>query len=194
MPPQKKYSKEDILKTSLHIIETEGENKLNARKLAKALGCSVQPIFHNFTSMEELNKEIYNNIYEQYTKTLEDAAKIETQSYKQIGLAYIKFAAEHSEYFKMIFMKETNLNFENFFASGIPIDYIINAGMKLTGLTYEEQKEFHKKVWIFTHGIACLLATRTIKFSKKEIEELLSKTVIEMIKGYKLQKGEKWKK
>ncbi|MCI9177146.1 MAG: WHG domain-containing protein [Clostridia bacterium] len=34
-------------------------------------------------------------------------------------------------------------------------DDIIKAGQKLTGLSYEEQKKFHVKVWIFTHGIAC---------------------------------------
>lgn len=192
MPPKKKYSKEDILKTSLEIIETKGESGLNARSLAKALGCSVQPIFHNFASMEELNKYIYNNIYKLYASTLLKAAESENQAYKNIGLAYINFAAEHSEFFKIIFMKETNMNFENFMASGIPIDFIITSGMKLTKLSYQKQKEFHKKVWIFTHGIACLIATKTIKFSQKEIEELLTKTVIEMLKGFKnINEGEK---
>ena len=156
MPPHKKFSKSDIINTSLKIIENEGENALNARKLATVLGCSVQPIFHNFTSMEELNKVIYNNIYKLY-----------------------------SEFFKMIFMKETNMNADTFMASGGPIKDIIEAGMILTKLSYEEQKLFHKKVWIFTHGIACLVATKTIKISEKEIEELLSTTVLEMLEGFK---------
>lgn len=188
MPPHKKFSKDNIIETSLKIIENDGENALNARSLASALGCSVQPIFHNFTSMEELIKEVYNNIYKLYEKTLLEAANSNEQSYKQTGLAYIRFAAFHSEFFKIIFMKQTNMNADTFMASGSLTDDIIETGRKFTGLSYKEQKEFHKKVWIFTHGIACLVATKTIKINDKEIEELLSTTVTEMLEGYKKRK------
>ena len=40
------------------------------------------------------------------------------------------------------------------------------------------------KMWIFTHGIACLLATKTVKFTDEEIEELLVSTVFD---AYNLQ-------
>jgi len=40
---------------------------------------------------------------------------------------------------------------------------VIKKGQILTGLSYEEQTKFHVKVWIFTHGIATLLATNTVK-------------------------------
>lgn len=188
MPPIPKYSKEDILKCAYGIVEKEGFSKLNARRIAKTLGCSVQPIFHNFTSMEELIKEVYNNIYKLYEKTLLEAANSNEQSYKQTGLAYIRFAAFHSEFFKIIFMKQTNMNADTFMASGSLTDDIIETGRKFTGLSYKEQKEFHKKVWIFTHGIACLVATKTIKINDKEIEELLSTTVTEMLEGFKNKK------
>lgn len=185
MPPHKKFSKESIIEMSLKIIENDGESALNARSLANALGCSVQPIFHNFTSMEELMKEVYNNIYKLYEKTLLDAANSKNEPYKQTGLAYIRFAKVHSEFFKIIFMKQTNMNADTFMASGSPIEGIIETGRKFTGLSYIEQKEFHKKVWIFTHGIACLVSTKTIKITDEEIEELLSKTVREMFEGFK---------
>jgi len=66
VPPVRKFSKEEIIVSACNIIKTEGKESLNARRLAKSLGCSVQPIFHNFTSMEDLNKEIYNHIYNKY--------------------------------------------------------------------------------------------------------------------------------
>ena len=34
---------------------------------------------------------------------------------------------------------------------------IIKKGQELTGFSYEKQKSFHVKVWIFTHGIVLLL-------------------------------------
>ena len=45
MPAKRKIQKEDILKASISIISHEGLNALNARKIAKKLGCSTQPLF-----------------------------------------------------------------------------------------------------------------------------------------------------
>ncbi len=55
----------------------------------------------------------------------------------------------------------------------------------MTHLSYEEQEKFHIKVWIFTHGIACLVATNTVQLSEQEIADLLGTTVMEMMLGRK---------
>lgn len=109
----------------------------------------------------------------------------EKQAYKKMGLSYIKFAKDYPEFFKIIFMQKTNLNAENFIMADNVGDDVIEKGQILTGLSFEEQKKFHVKVWIFTHGIACLVATNTVKFSDVEIEELLTETVKKLIIGYK---------
>ena len=80
-------------------------------------------------------------------------------------------------------MQKTNLDAESFIMSDFIADDIIKVGQSFTGYDYEEQKKFHVKVWIFTHGIACLLATRTVKFTDEEIEELLVSTVDAMLKS-----------
>ena len=41
----------------------------------------------------------------------------------------------------------------------------------------------------FTHGIATLIVTGTIKFDDKEIDEIISSSVRQMMKGYKIEKG-----
>ena len=58
MPPRVKITKEDIIKTALELVRVGGEGAINARSIAGALGSSTQPIFSNFSSMEELEKEI----------------------------------------------------------------------------------------------------------------------------------------
>ncbi len=183
MPPIKKFDKEDIIKASLELIEKEGKDSFNSRKLASYLGCSVQPIFHNFTNMDELLGVVYDRVYSIFAKVMIDASLEENEPYKKTGLAYIKFAREHKEFFKMLFMQKTSLNSDDFMANGSPVDNIIKSGQKMTGLSYEEQRAFHKKVWIFTHGIACLVNTETAKLNDKEIEELLTSTVREMLIG-----------
>ena len=54
MPPKVRITKEEIIGTCLALVRENGADALNARSIAAALGCSTQPIFSNFSSMEEL--------------------------------------------------------------------------------------------------------------------------------------------
>lgn len=189
MPPIKKFNKENIIHIAYDIVKEEGMDAINARRVAAALGCSVQPIFHNFTSMEELKREVYNKIYETYQLSMRKAS-VSERPYKAMGLAYIGFAKNYPEFFKIIFMQETDLNAENFILHDNYDNDVIKIGQELTGLSYEDQKKLHVKVWIFTHGIACLVATKTVDLSDSEISMLLEETVRQMIIGYKKEKGE----
>lgn len=183
MPPAKKFQKEDIINVAYKIVKNEGFKNVNSRRIAKELGCSIQPIFHNFATMEDLNKEVYKKIYNKYKEYMMIGVN-DDKPYKKMGLSYIKFAKDYPEFFKIIFMQKTTLNAENFIMADAISDNIIKLGQDLSGLSYEEQKKFHVKVWIFTHGIACLVATKTVKFTDEEIDKLLEDTVKEMLKGY----------
>lgn len=184
MPPRTIFEKEQVLNIAYNIVEKEGFEGLNARKIAKELNASVHPIFKHFKDMEELKKAVYEKIYSKYQEYMLNGIN-EEQAYKKMGLSYIKFAKDHPEFFKIIFMQKTNLNAENFIMADNAGDDVIKKGQILTGLSFEEQKKFHVKVWIFTHGIACLVATNTVKFSDEEIEKLLTESVKQMILGYK---------
>lgn len=182
MPPRMIFKKEDVINVTYKIVEKEGFEGINARRIAKELQSSVHPIFNHFKDMEELKKAVYEKIYNKYKEYMLSGENKE-KAYKEMGLSYIKFAKDYPEFFKIIFMQKTNLNAENFVMADTIGDNVIKAGQKLTGLSVEEQKKFHIKVWIFTHGIACLVATKTVEFSDEEINALLENTVIEMARG-----------
>ena len=57
---------------------------------------------------------------------------------------------------------------------------ILEKGAEFTGYDRTEQEAFHLKVWIFTHGIASMVATGTVAFTDEQIEELLTDTVRQM--------------
>ena len=57
MPPKAKVTREEILSACVDIIRESGFSAVNARALASRLGCSTQPIFSNYQSMEELKKD-----------------------------------------------------------------------------------------------------------------------------------------
>lgn len=190
MPPVKRFSKSDIIEAACEIVKKEGFENLNARHLADKLGSSVNPIFNNFGSMGELNRCVYEKIYEIYESMMREAIG-KDKAYKKMGLAYIEFARRYPKYFKEIFMQKTPYEPENFVMSGSIGDDVIEAGQKLTGFTREEQLKFHVKVWTFTHGIACLVATNTVDFSKEDIGKLLEETVREMTSGYKIERDKR---
>ena len=52
MPPKVKITKEDIVQAGMEIVRRDGEAGLNARSIAAVLGCSTQPVFSNYDSMD----------------------------------------------------------------------------------------------------------------------------------------------
>ncbi len=184
MPPLRKVQKEDIINAALDILKNEDMESVNARRIARQLNCSVQPIYHNFENMENLKSIAFRKVYEIYQQYMREGAK-EKKSYKGMGLSYIKFARDYPNYFKLIFMTKTELSLENYISNDSIENGVIEKGMEITGFSYEEQKKFYVKVWIFTHGIATLVASNTVKLSMEEIDKMLEETVREMIIGKK---------
>ena len=180
----KKIKKEDIVKAALEIIKTENLDDLTARRLAEALNCSVQPIFYNFATMDELKALVLDTIYQIYKNYMDFGAQ-QPQPYKGMGIAYVRFARDYPNYFRIIFMSKTDLTAEDFISKDSVGQTVLKHGMAFTGLDYEAQKQFHLKVWIFTHGLASLVASGTARLDDVEVDALLTNTVREMIAGYK---------
>ena len=105
MPPKVKITKDEILKAALGIVRKGGALALNARALADALGCSTQPVFSNYPGMDELRADVDRAAYELYREYLSSGAKrSDVPKYKAFGLAYIEFAKEEPELFRLLFM------------------------------------------------------------------------------------------
>lgn len=187
MPAKRKIQKEDILKASISIISHEGLNALNARKLAKKLGCSTQPLFYIYENMDDLKKDVIDEIVKIFDR---EVLKSETGSleYKDIGINYIRFAKEEPELFKLMFnndMNEEAFCFINLFNSANKIFETIS---KQTGMSNENAKQFHLRMWLYVNGIASLVAHQTVEFNDEEIAGLLKDQYISMLL-YEVKKG-----
>lgn len=64
MPPIKQINKYQIIEKGFHIVRSEGYSSLTARKLAKDLNCSTQPIYQAFADMKELKFELIKKAQE----------------------------------------------------------------------------------------------------------------------------------
>ena len=59
MPPKQRITKDMILQHSFQIAEKEGLMTVSSRSVAKLSGCSVQPVFSQFPTMEDLRHETF---------------------------------------------------------------------------------------------------------------------------------------
>ena len=175
MPTTIKISKDMILDAAFKIAREEGIEKISNREIAKNLDCSIRPIYYQFENVQEMQKELYLKIEKYFYQFLMDNMVDDIPKYKQIGIHYIKFAQKEKKLFQILFMGDMGLT-PNAFISKSGKDYEdIEKLIKIsTNLDEEEIKDFHTKMWIFTHGIATLVANNTVHLEEEQIKELLS--------------------
>lgn len=175
MPTTIRITKEMILNAAFDITRNEGIEKLSNREIAKKMNCSIRPIYYQFKNSEELYKELYNKINSYFYDFIMKNIVDDIPHYKQIGINYIKFAQEETNLFKVLFMSPAR-NLPNTFVETDKTGFAgVVAAIKLsTHLSDKDIKSFHTKMWIFVHGIATLTVSKSVKFTEKQIRDLLS--------------------
>ena len=175
MPTKIRISKDMILDAAFEIVRKDGIEKLSNRELANKLKCSIRPIYYQFENVEEMQKELYKKIEHYFYKFLLDNMVEGIPQYKQIGINYIKFAKKEKKLFQTLFMSDIGLSPDAFVSkSGEDYKEIEKLVKISTNLNEDDIKDFHTKMWIFSHGIATLVACGTVKLTDKQVQELLS--------------------
>ena len=175
LPTTTKITKEMIINTAFEIAREKGFEKISNRELAKKMNCSIRPIYYQFKNVEELNKELYKKIERYFYEFLIDNMIKDVPLYKQIGINYIKFAIAENNLFKFLFMTEIKDEPSAFITTDEKgFEEVVKAIKISTKLSDKDIKSFHIKMWIFAHGIATLSATKSVKFTDEQIQDLLS--------------------
>lgn len=171
MPPRNKVTKQDILNAAVEL--TRAGEPLNARALAQRLGCSTQPIFSNYTSMEALRTDVIAAGMERYYRYLaEEMGSGKYPPYKASGMGYIRFALEEKELFKLLFMRDrTGETISDDIEDIRPILTLIQ---EKTGMSLERARLFHLEMWLYVHGIATMLATNYLPWTMEDISAFLT--------------------
>ncbi|MBQ4051977.1 MAG: TetR/AcrR family transcriptional regulator [Oscillospiraceae bacterium] len=184
MPPKIKVTKEEIVQAAVRIVRESGAQALNARTVAAALNCSTQPVFSNFSSMEELRLAVV----EKADLLCRDYISRETErgeypAYKASGMAYIRFAKEEKELFKLLYMRDrTNEPGGKKSATDDQMTSVVHDATNLEGT---QASLFHLAMWIYVHGIAVMFATGFLDLEW----ELVSKMLTDAYQGHRKQYG-----
>lgn len=176
MARKESITAEIILNTAFEMTCTEGFEGVTARKLANKIGCSTQPIFRVYENMGELDNEIYQKAIHYFDEYYMNFTSQETTPFVHLGLAYIQFATEEKNLFKLLFLSDKRgdrgmyelLN-GNSGAVTKEINRATEAGCKNPSVIF-------MKMWIFIHGAACMVLTGDYDLSQEETAVMLTET------------------
>lgn len=173
MPPKVRVTKEAIVAAAADVVRSSGAELLNARAVAQRMGVSTQPIFSNYESMDDLRADVIDyaeKLYMQYIEREISSGKY--PPYKSSGMAYICFAREERELFKMLFMcdrSDTDMMDES--ESFVQAVELVQKNL---GIDRDTAEFFHLEAWVFVHGIATLYATSYLDLDMQTVSIMVT--------------------
>ncbi len=172
MPPKAKVTKEAVLAAAVALVRREGAGALNARALAGELGCSTQPLFTHYPTMEHIKTAVIEDAAACWMRHIEEEkAKDVWPAYKAMGMAYWRFAVTERELFKLLFMRDRT---GETFATDESFVMAITAIQQANGLTHEAAERFHMAMWSAVHGLATMSATGYLSLTEEQVSTLIS--------------------
>lgn len=178
MPRSFMFTKEEIVAAAVQLTRERGIDAVSARSLGEKLGASSRPIFSYFKSMDEVKEAIAESATEIYNGYIETEIKSgRYSSYKANCMAYIRFAKEEKELFKMLFLTDTSSgdvsddSDENEIEEVKPLVKILQ---KQLNFSRENAELFFSETWVTVHGIAAMLATNDLDWTDSYILNVLN--------------------
>lgn len=181
MPRKFMFTRDEILSAALDLARERGITAVTARNIGKKLGSSSKPIFSFFENMGDVLSavmEAVGELYQNYLK--EDMTSGKYPPYKASGMAYIRFAKEEKELFKMLFMRDRS---HESIDSKEEIKQLLELIQGNLGINEEEARLFHLEMWIYVHGMATMAATSYLALE----EDFISKVLTDGYEGLKIR-------
>ncbi|MFT3922282.1 MAG: TetR/AcrR family transcriptional regulator [Myxococcales bacterium] len=98
-----------LIEAAERMIETDGPSELTLRQVASRAGVSVAAPYRHFTDKEALLAAVLAKGFRELARCTEEARKGAGSSLaalQSVGLAYVRFAAEHPSIYRLMFGPE----------------------------------------------------------------------------------------
>ena len=171
MPAVRKASREQIIDAAVAVLRDDGFSAINARSVAKKLGCSTQPIYFSFKNMDELKAALTERAIELHTQRVRDSLRAHEGSdsrYSSYGMGFVKFAAEEKQLFRWLYLEGKQLGpYQN----DVLLPEIIAVIVEEFGYSEEVARRFHQDMTYFTYGLAILANTDHLHLTETEVRD-----------------------
>ncbi|RXZ82993.1 TetR/AcrR family transcriptional regulator [Paenibacillaceae bacterium] len=157
MAPKPKFTKQEIIDAAFQIADAEGLGSITIRKVAEKLGSSIAPIYVNFNDVNELIQAVIARIVAISRRMLSEQTSGEP--FRDIGLASLRFAKQHSVLFREIAISNNNyLSSYDEEIGGLLVEQM-RTDAELAGFSDEELGMILLKMRIFQMGLCIMLAS-----------------------------------
>lgn len=187
MPPKAKFTREEIICAAMQIVREQGLDALTSREIGRRLHSSACPVFTVFRSMEDVTAALYTAIRSLYREYIREGLA-QQLAFQGVGTAYIKFARNEPRFFRLLFMTEPeNPTDIGHILAVIDENYddILRSVKEPYRLTKEEADRLYQHLWVYTHGIATLCATKVCTFTDEEIRDRMKEIFISLLEHLK---------
>lgn len=174
MPPKARIQKEHILQAAFTLVREEGIDSLNARKIASELGCSTQPIFGYYKTMNDLKRELYQFV-ETYHNQYFNQVMVDENFYVNVGITYVDFALEEPNLFRVLFMSDSFSGKKiTHFVTDNCNEHITSNLPETVNVNSANSQKLYTNMWLYAHGIASMVVTNNLQISKDEIKNMMT--------------------
>lgn len=186
MPPKQKITKDMLLEHAFQIAEEQGIMAVTSRSVAKSAGCSIQPVFSHFPTMEELRQATFDYACDIFTK---EVLSFEQQPdfFPQITKWVISLAKNKPNLFNLLYLSD-GFKGENFFEVMMGFESNQKIIMKMKELYRLEEsvcKDILLRSCLFLLGISTMICVNHIEFSDEQVAIMMKQTVSDMVSGAK---------
>lgn len=184
MPPKPKITRSMVIEAAFAIARTQGWEQINARSVSQKLGCSTQPVMYHFSTMEALREAVYQKADAFHTAYLMKDCEQSPSPMLEIGLRYLRFAADEKYLFRFLFQS-------NAFSGKNPMELMDAAELEpvLKVLQQEagveREKEIFFLLFLTVHGYASLLANHDMAYDEAVAVGLLNRAFLGAVCAFK---------
>ncbi len=187
MPPKAKFTREEMIEAALNIVKTDGFEALTSRALGTCLGSSARPIFTVFKNMDEVQQAVIESAKKLYKEYVDKGLSWE-HPFKGVGTQYILFSIQEPKLFQLLFMTEQPQIPD--FSGVLPLieesyGEILLSIQNDYEISERLAERLYHHLWIYTHGIATLCATKMCRFTGDEISSMITEVCTSILKNIK---------
>ena len=162
-------TKQAILDTALLLVVEKGPNQLSLREIARRVDYSPSALYEFFKNKEEIVSTLCKDGFNRLGKYLKEVpTDLPLPQYLQdLGLAYLRFAEENPEYYRLVFtfIPSERASVEERVSEDDPYFVLLQAmtrGLENGELSVSEEdyaESLSYNFWALLHGMAMLRST-----------------------------------
>ncbi|MBR6526833.1 MAG: TetR family transcriptional regulator [Lachnospiraceae bacterium] len=183
MARKQSISKESLLDQAVKIAEEQGILAVTSRSVAQAAGCSIQPVFSHFPTMEELRKQTFLHACQIVEREYMDDLQQEEDGFDSTIRRILGLARTKPNLYKLCYLSGNDYSVgpENPAMAFQSNRMFLQKLQAESGLDIYTCQNIFMRSLMMIYGIATMICVNGIECSDDMAREMIHRTLEDMI-------------